>query len=239
MRPTKVRSIGLALMLLCAMLAGCATDPPHEVGGDGPRAFVPSPRIDFGTLREGESYRNAFIVENHGGAPLAIEAVHSACASMVADFDPIIAPGGAGRIQVALDSWRGRPRFNRPIVVRTNDPQRPQIELRLTGRIVPTAAFDPPSAVVLSGWTGQPIKNLLRITSLHDRFQIETVTGGHTDRIAYDLRPRPNKDGQGREYWLIVAPLKNEKGSFFEVIQLRHNDLGLSPIPVRVNVAIY
>ncbi|GAB4222265.1 MAG: hypothetical protein Kow0062_18850 [Acidobacteriota bacterium] len=69
----------IRMTLVAAALLACAGNVPAEEGGtpapapaDAPRIVVAQPTLDLGVVREGETVRAEFIVENAGRRELRI-----------------------------------------------------------------------------------------------------------------------------------------------------------------------
>jgi formylmethanofuran:tetrahydromethanopterin formyltransferase len=105
------------------------------------RVYMPKPKIkiesmehDFGEITQGAVVRHTFVVKNEGDAPLEITARPS-CGCVTPYFDKVIEPGKEGRIEAELRSAGFRGAQVKTIQVTSNDPDNPNLTLRLTTNI--------------------------------------------------------------------------------------------------------
>ena len=91
------------------------------------------PEWDFGTIQQGESVEHAYIFTNEGTAPLTVTEAKSSCGCTVPTFtrDPV-PPKGRGEIHVRFNSHGRRGHQSKTVTIRSNDPQKPMLMLRLT-----------------------------------------------------------------------------------------------------------
>jgi rhodanese-related sulfurtransferase len=121
-------ALGLSLLLSCGV---CSAKPS---------AVVQEPVFDFGVVLDGTVVEHIFLIDNDGDSDLAILDVQTSCGCTTANLSgSSVPPGDTIRLSASLatEGLAGS-RVSRPITVRTNDPDRPEIILRLEG--VVTAA---------------------------------------------------------------------------------------------------
>lgn len=92
---------------------------------------------DFKNVLEGETLSHTFEVQNQGDEPLRIERVNPECTCSVAHFDPLIPPGGRGKITVKIDTrgFEGTERWVAEVF--SNDPKWKQAVLDLRANLKP------------------------------------------------------------------------------------------------------
>ncbi|HJQ84418.1 MAG TPA: DUF1573 domain-containing protein [Candidatus Binatia bacterium] len=109
-----------------------------------PRLALEQPVFDFGTVERGTRVDHTFRVPNRGAGPLRIDNVKTTCGCTVAVVsDPVVAPGGEGRIAVTLDTARLAGRATKTVNVYLNDPQAPVVGLTLTGEVAADLVMTP------------------------------------------------------------------------------------------------
>ncbi|MCS7190046.1 MAG: DUF1573 domain-containing protein, partial [Fimbriimonadales bacterium] len=86
---------------------------------------------DFGEIVQGAVVKHTFIIKNEGDAPLEINARPS-CGCVTPYYDKVIEPGKEGRIEAELRSAGFRGAQVKTIQVTSNDPDNPNLTLRLT-----------------------------------------------------------------------------------------------------------
>jgi hypothetical protein len=116
-----------------------------------PKAVVAQKALTFDEILEGKIVTQAFLIENQGTAPLKVLEIRTSCGCTTAKRPGLIAPGGWDRIVVQADTngYGGRV-FRKTIMVSTNDPLHPRIELQLSGTVVAFAHIEP-RHIVLRG----------------------------------------------------------------------------------------
>lgn len=122
----------LLLLLLPLLVTGC-------IGRQSPPQLVVTPASwDFGEIAS-ETVEHTFILKNAGGSVLHIQSVSTSCgctqakltkadlgpgetSPMVVSFDPNAHPGQYGR-------------FVRVIYLRSDDPERPEVQIEITATV--------------------------------------------------------------------------------------------------------
>ncbi|MCS7208023.1 MAG: DUF1573 domain-containing protein, partial [Fimbriimonadales bacterium] len=104
--------------------------------------YLPKPKIvlaalehDFGEIMQGDTVKHTFVVKNEGDAPLELTSVRPSCGCVTPHFDKVIEPGKEGKIEAELRSAGFRGMQIKTIQVTTNDPDNPNLTLRLTANI--------------------------------------------------------------------------------------------------------
>lgn len=121
----------LAAALLLALADGGAAVPP-------PRVAVEPSRFDFGRLLAGRTVSKELVVRNHGGRTLEIRSVSTDCGcTVVGAFRKALAPGGRSAVRVSFTAPDAPGRTEKRVVVKTNDPDRPAVEVTLAAEVVP------------------------------------------------------------------------------------------------------
>ncbi|MFN7016060.1 MAG: DUF1573 domain-containing protein [Fimbriimonadales bacterium] len=105
------------------------------------QVYMPKPKIriepmeyDFGEITQGAVVKHTFIIKNEGDAPLEI-AARPSCGCVTPYYDKVIEPGKEGKIEAELRSAGFRGAQVKTIQVTSNDPDSPNLTLRLTANI--------------------------------------------------------------------------------------------------------
>jgi hypothetical protein len=125
-----VSALVLAAWLLAAPPEAAA--PPRA-----PRIAVEPSSFDFGGLRPGHRVHRAFVVKNFGTADLQITNVSTTCGCTAALLDrQTLRPGRSATLRVTFDTRDDRGRVSRSVLIESNDPVRPKLELKLEATVM-------------------------------------------------------------------------------------------------------
>ena len=133
MKQTTLRSLlTVAVALVCSLAAWAA-----------PEIHVVEEVYDFGVAVEGEIVSFTFLLENQGDEVLIIESVGSSCGCTTTDLsEPQIEPGKTVRLGGGFNtSGYGGATASKNVYISCNDPVRPELTLKVTGRVVREAAY--------------------------------------------------------------------------------------------------
>ena len=99
----------------------------------GPRIAVDPPAFDFGRTLPQKAVTREFSIRNFGDQDLVIENVSTSCGCTVADTlaKKVVKPGGSQPLRVTLTTPAGPGPITKSVVVRSNDPARPLLEIKL------------------------------------------------------------------------------------------------------------
>jgi hypothetical protein len=101
---------------------------------------------DFGTVLGAESVTGKFKLTNEGDAPLKFGEPRVSCGCTVASIKPAsLEPGQSADLEFTLTMPAARVRLNKEITVLSNDPEKPELTLRLTGDYIPRYEITPPA----------------------------------------------------------------------------------------------
>ncbi|RPJ47681.1 MAG: DUF1573 domain-containing protein [Chloroflexi bacterium] len=150
----------LAVILLLGGRARPASGAPVEVVNDRPlfaehripegannraaeggqaRVELPVGFYDFGAVAANSVARRDFLVINRGSGPLVIQKAYTTCDCTTAEISAsVIPPGKASRVTVIFDAGfhpvAGQT-VRRGVVLETNDPSRPEVEIWVQARV--------------------------------------------------------------------------------------------------------
>ena len=138
------------LPIACAQCDAKGTDlhVNSEVGKQ-PRIFCEEPTFDFGSRDASETVDHTFVLKNTGTADLEIRRVQPACGCTTAELEKkIVPPGESSRISAKLSLAGRSGELQKPILIESNDPANPSLQLVMKGVI--GADFEiSPSTLVL------------------------------------------------------------------------------------------
>jgi hypothetical protein len=186
--------VGLLATLLCA----------GTLAADAPRAQVEQIAFDFGRVQAAAPNEHEFRIANIGSAPLRIERVALTPPLRMASMRAQIAPGAEARLRIQLDTRTLAGRYDGRVLLFTNDPAAPEVELAVTGEVVPAIELSPLPALFVAGSRGRGAVATIDIVNREpqplelgaaqhatDRFtsRVETVEPGQRYRLAVFLKP--------------------------------------------------
>ncbi|HVO12547.1 MAG TPA: DUF1573 domain-containing protein [Vicinamibacteria bacterium] len=133
-----MRALGLlGAVLLGSALAAAAqpkTAPPQ------PEARVEPASFDFGKALPGRTLKKEFVLKNAGEATLVIEGVSTTCGCTAAIAGATrLPPGRSTSLSVTLQTRDYRGPVERRVLVRSNDPKTPLLEVRVRATVEPPA----------------------------------------------------------------------------------------------------
>ena len=204
------------------LLLGAATfwggqPTPVWATGTGPAATIKETVFDFGKIFEDRALTHTFMVENTGSAPLTIEDVDPDCACTVASYDKTIPPGQQGAITLTIKPFSVIHQFKKETKIRLNDPQRPMVQLVMTGVALPFIEILPSHIVRLKGAPGEEVKGQVHfISHLPTPWEIKGYRTSIPDKIDVTLKP----EVPGKEYVLVVRNKSREAGPYAGLVEL-------------------
>ena len=134
----RIGVLGIGLVLLSG--AG-AIDPSAARGAQaapvrGPRIVVAPEHFDFGSVLPGREMTREFVVRNVGTADLTIDKVQPSCGCTVVEkYSSVLRPGETTALRVKLTTPQQAGRLQKSVLVRSNDPARGVVELKLEASV--------------------------------------------------------------------------------------------------------
>jgi len=145
--------------------------------------YLPKPRIviepmeyDFGETVQGEAVKHTFVVKNLGDAPLEIVAKPS-CGCVTPYYDKLIEPGKEGKIEAELRTMGFRGAQIKTIQVTTNDPDNPNLTLRLTTVIRTAIEVKPSEQMALALKSDEPtVQEVEIVSNTNESLEVQEVS---------------------------------------------------------------
>lgn len=111
-----------------------------DPAGPQPKTSVPATFYNFGRIGPTDIVERTFVIRNDGEAPLTISNAYTTCACTIAEISSgIIPPGKLATVRAVYDAGyhdaTGQT-VRRGVIIESNDPRRPQIELWLQAEVV-------------------------------------------------------------------------------------------------------
>jgi hypothetical protein len=138
------------MRLLIAILSGCValsatgagaqSATPKATEGKGARIVIEPASFDFGQALQNKTLTKDFVVRNLGNEPLQLEKPTTSCGCTAAlPNESVVAPGGQTRLRVELQTRTSEGRLEKTVYVRSNDPARRVIEVKLIVTVAKSA----------------------------------------------------------------------------------------------------
>jgi len=127
------RFAALAVAALVAAASGADDEPAAA-----PSIRVEPESFDFGRAQPGKTLRKDFTIRNFGDAALVIEGVSTTCGCTAAlAAQSRVEPGGRSALRVTFETRRYSGKVERQVLVRSNDPKTPLLEVRVSATVEP------------------------------------------------------------------------------------------------------
>ena len=170
-----------------------------------PKIVFEETEYDFGTVERGTKVTHYFVFKNAGDEPLEIKQVRATCGCTAAlATKKVLQPGEEGKIKTTFNSRGYAGKIAKRVIVKTNDPDNPVINLIITGKV--QVAYR-----VLPGFVSFGLVRPDSTPSETVKIYIEKK-GAEVDSVLhtgdfYDL----NVLGQKDSAYVLVVTLKKEK----------------------------
>jgi hypothetical protein len=107
----------------------------------GPRISTQQIEHNFGDIQSGKTVTHNFILSNTGDDNLVIKNVHATCGCTVAKPQKeTLAPGESTKLKVDFNSAGRRGPQEKTVYVKTNDPKKPELKLKITANVLASSA---------------------------------------------------------------------------------------------------
>jgi hypothetical protein len=123
--------------------ARSSTEPADTGGQPGPKVVVGKQDYDFGKMETDGAGERTFVFTNAGGQPLTLEQGKSSCGCCTCVCETRLPDGGTIRpgesaavtLRWNIKTFTGA--YYQSSTILTNDPERPEVTVRVSGRITP------------------------------------------------------------------------------------------------------
>ena len=222
--------------LVCYYVSGSETVKNlTRIFRSAPKAGVEQPEHDLGLIESPPEFTHSFTIRNQGRAPLVLARGPSACSCTVSDLpDGPISPGGKAHVKISFsdsakkDELKSGP-FSESVTIRTNDPDRENIVLKLSATVRRPLEIEP-SPLTLSLKAADCASKQKRSVEAYvfsrtwDRFDLAAA---NKSRQAIECLIDPATEGQlkrlnARSAYRVVAILPPDMpgGEFKEWLEL-------------------
>ena len=192
-----------------------ASPAPGKPAAAAPGKSVAAPKIeisaetkDMGTVPKGQVIETDFVIKNTGGSDLVITDARPSCGCTVSNFDKLIKPGAEGKVHTSVDTKSFAGPISKSVLVVSNDPDRPQMNLFVKAIMKPFVDVAPQQYVRFSVVKGDPASQDVILISEEKGFK-PTVAETAQSYVKAEISPAGDKDKiQGRpgdQYKLAIS----------------------------------
>lgn len=195
----------------------------------------------FGSMPPLTLGRHAFEVRNEGDAELLLQPESTTCKCTVSGVSrDRVPPGGRADILLEWNSGRHNLAFEQAARIKTNDPDRPTLELTVTGQVQAIAALDPAELHLGSAVPGSTIRtSVVLYSQVWERFSIASIQSTR-EGLHWETQPLPVPPaaGQARSACrlAIAFPAGTRYGRFQETLRIlvQPDDASAAALPAEL-----
>jgi Protein of unknown function (DUF1573) len=173
-----------------------------------PKIEISQETRDMGTVPKGQVIETDFVIKNTGGSDLVISDARPSCGCTVSNFDKLIKPGAEGKVHTSVDTKSFSGPISKSVLVVSNDPDRPQMNLFVKALVKPFVDVAPQQFVRFSVVKGDPASQDVILISEEKGFK-PTVAETAQPYVKAELSPAGDKDKiagrPGEQYKLAIS----------------------------------
>jgi hypothetical protein len=170
-----------------------AAKPASKAAATAPKMEIAPETKDAGTVAKGQVVEAVFVVKNTGGSDLVISDARPSCGCTVASFDRVIKPGAEGKIQSSVDTKSFSGPISKSVLVVSNDPDRPQMNLFIKALVKPFVDVLPQAFVRFSVIKGDNAGQDVILLSEEKGFR-PTIAETSQSYVKAEILPAGDKD---------------------------------------------
>ena len=173
-----------------------------------PKIEIAQETKEMGTVPKGQLIETDFIIKNVGGSDLVITDARPSCGCTVSSFDKLIKPGAEGKVHTSVDTKSFSGPISKSVLVVSNDPDRPQMNLFVKALVKPFVDVAPQAYVRFSVVKGDPASQDVVLISEEKGFK-PTVAETAQPYVKAEVSPAGDKDKiagrPGEQYKLAIS----------------------------------
>ena len=212
---------------------GEIVDPDVVPAATGPHpklAVVGGESFYFDTLALGKVGTHVFTIRNEGEAPLKLGTPKTTCKCTIPDIANAgdgVPPGGETQITLEFTPHKVQAEFAQKAMIPTNDPETPQLDLVIRGRVDDLLAAKPSNRVAFGAFTGNEpaVETFAVMTRMLDEVDVKGVESS-SENLTATVEPMPRAEAEERGYRAgvrvrVEVDPKMPVGEFKETVKLR------------------
>jgi len=173
-----------------------------------PKIEISQETKEMGTVPKGQLIETDFLIKNVGGSDLVITDARPSCGCTVSSFDKLIKPGAEGKVHTSVDTKSFSGPISKSVLVVSNDPDRPQMNLFVKALVKPFVDVAPQAYVRFSVVKGDPASQDVVLISEEKGFK-PTVAETAQPYVKAEVSPAGDKDKiagrPGEQYKLAIS----------------------------------
>ena len=198
----RIACVALAAVFVAAAARAQQPTPAKQAKPADTKAAKPvtAPRIDItpetkdaGTVPKGQIIDATFVIKNTGGSDLILTDARPGCGCTVASFDKVIKPGEEGKVVSHVDTKSFSGPIAKSILVVSNDPDRPQVNLFIKAVVKPFVDVLPNAYVRFSVIKGDSDSQNVILLSEEKSFK-PSVAEAAQPYVKAEISPAGDKD---------------------------------------------
>jgi len=214
-----------------------------------PEIVVEQTSYDFGVMDSNAVGKHDFVVKNVGKGTLKLTKGHTTCRCTMADFEHAeVAAGQSTKVHLEYKGKGFSGPYKQTATVLTNDPNRRQIELTVSGKIIPILRAAPEEIVFSSVTAGEPATSSVDLFGYIDT-PLEILGCEYTENstaASFDAKWPPLKSEvlaketgakSGAQLQVTVKP-GLPVGTFKQTIRLKTNLPGLDTFEIPISGSV-
>ena len=175
-----------------------------------PKIEISQETKEVGTVPKGQVIETDFIIRNVGGSDLVITDARPSCGCTVSSFDKLIKPGAEGKVHTSVDTKSFTGPISKSVLVVSNDPDRPQMNLFVKALVKPFVDIAPQAYVRFSVVKGDTASQDVILISEEKGFK-PVVAETAQPYVKAEVSPTGDKDKiagrPGDQYKLAITVL--------------------------------
>ncbi|HOQ90878.1 MAG TPA: DUF1573 domain-containing protein, partial [Candidatus Hydrogenedentes bacterium] len=156
-----------------------------------PKIVCDEPTFNFGERDADTVVEHTFVLRNAGNATLEITEVKPGCGCTTTNLETrTLAPGQEVKLGAKLDLKGRQGLQTKPIMVMSNDPETPSLQLTMTGTAIPAIEVDPQMVNFMNVMDDNPREQTIRIVAKKEgvTFKVLEVTAQDLDAFTHELK---------------------------------------------------
>jgi hypothetical protein len=158
-----------------------------------PKIEISQETRDMGTVPKGQVVEAEFTIHNAGGSDLVITDARPSCGCTVSSFDKLVKPGADGKVKASVDTKSFSGPISKSVLVVSNDPERPQMNLFVKAVVKPFVDVAPQQYVRFSVVKGDAASQDVVLISEEKGFK-PTIAETAQTYVKAEITPAGDKD---------------------------------------------